>query len=152
MAVNCDLVLASSRAVFALPEAKVGVVAMAGALPRLTRIVGRQKAMEMALTGRNVSADEARQWGLVNAVTGEGWGQVVKKAVELATIIAGNSPDSVIVSKAGIEEGWKDGGVEEGTERLVRGIYQDMEAGENMKEGINAFVEKRRPKWVDSKL
>ncbi|MCJ1272209.1 hypothetical protein MMC22_012117, partial [Lobaria immixta] len=146
MAVNCDLVLASSRAVFALPEAKVGVVAMAGALPRLTRIVGRQKAMEMALTGRNVSADEARQWGLVNAVTGEG---VVKKAVELGTIIAGNSPDSVIVSKAGIEEGWKDGGVEEGTERLVRGIYQDMEAGENMKEGINAFVEKRRPKWVD---
>lgn len=149
MAINCDLVLASSRAVFALPEVKVGVVAVAGALPRLTRTIGRQKAMEMALTGRNVSAEEARRWGLVNAVTGEG---VVKKALELARIIVDNSPDSVIVSKAGVEEGWKDGGVEEGTERLIRGIYQDMDAGENMKEGVNAFVEKRRPKWVDSKL
>lgn len=152
MAINCDLVLAASRAVFALPEVKVGVVALAGALPRLTRIVGRQRAMEMALTGRNVSAEEARQWGLLNAVTGDGEGQVVEEAVELAKIVAGNSPDGVFVSKAGIEEGWKDGGVEEGTERLVHGLYQSLQAGENMKEGITAFVEKRRPKWVDSKL
>lgn len=151
MIIGCDLVLASSRAIFALPEVKVGVVAAAGALARLPRIVGRHRAMEMALTGRNVSAEEARRWGLVNTVTDE---RVVKKAIELAQEIASNSPDSVIVSKAGVEEAWKDGGVEEGTERLLRdgGLYRGLQAGENIKEGVGAFVQKRRPNWVASKL
>lgn len=149
MAINCDLVLAAAGAVFGLPEVHVGVVAMAGALPRLSRTVGRQRAMEMALTGRTVGAEEAWRWGLVNTVV---TGGVVQEAVQLAKVIVGNSPDSVIVTKAGIEQGWMDGGVEQGTERLVRGLYHDMDAGDNMKEGINAFVQKRRPKWVDSKL
>lgn len=165
MAINCDLVLASSApaTVFGLPEVKVGVVAVAGALPRLTRTVGRQRAMEMALTGRNLGAHEACRWGLVNSVVGttgeEGGGgggvPVVQKAVELAVLIAANSPDSVIVSKAGIEEAWKDGGVEHATDRLLaaQGSYHAIvDAGDNMKEGINAFVQKRRPIWVDSKL
>ena len=154
MAINCDLVLASPRAMFGLPEVKVGVVAIAGALPRLARIVGRQRAMEVALTGRQVSAEEARRWGLVNLVTeGEDLdGGVVKTAVQWALVLAGNSPDSIIASKAGVEEGWKSGSVENGTERLLKGLYARMAGGENMKEGIRAFVEKRQPKWVDSKL
>lgn len=154
MVINCDLVLASPRAVFGLPEVKVGVVAIAGALPRLARTIGRQRAMEMALTGRQVTAEEARSWGLVNLVTeGEELdGGVVKTAIQWALVLAGNSPDSVIVSKAGIEEGWKSGGVENGTERLLEGLYLKMASGENMKEGTRAFVEKRQPKWVDSKL
>ena len=72
MIINCDIVLASPSAVFALPEAKRGLVAIAGALPRLTRIVGRMRAMEMALTGRNVPAQEAKEWGLCNAVCTDG--------------------------------------------------------------------------------
>lgn len=150
MAINCDLVLAAAGAVFGLPEVQVGVVAMAGALPRLSRTVGRQRAMEMALTGRSVGAEEAWRWGLVNTVVIGGG--VVQEAVQLAKVIVGNSPDSVIVTKAGIEQGWMDGGVEQGTDRLARGLYHHMDAGDNMKEGINAFVHKRRPKWVDSKL
>lgn len=69
MIANCDIVLASPSALFALPEAKRGVVAVAGALPRLARVIGRMRAMEMALTGRNVGADEAKAWGLCNAVS-----------------------------------------------------------------------------------
>ena len=149
--INCDIVLASHNAIFALPEAKRGVVALAGALPRITRIIGRMRAMEMALTGRNVPAHEAREWGLCNAVCGESH-NVVDMAIKWAQEICENSPDSVIVSKEGIELGWEGIGVEEGTQRLVDGMFKDLEAGENIKEGIRAFVEKRKPKWTASKL
>lgn len=91
------MVLASAAATFGLPEVKRGVVALAGALPRLVRTVGRQRAMEMALTGRTLSAHEAREWGLVNRVVGEGE-SVVAEAVRWAEVVGGNSPDSVVVS------------------------------------------------------
>lgn len=157
MIINTDLVLASSSATFALPEAKRGVVAIAGALPRLVRTVGRQRAMEMALTGRVLGAEEARRWGLVNKVVpdpdpDEEGGGVVGEAIRWAQEIASNSPDSVIVSRAGVRMGWEGYGVEEGTDRLRREWWGRMEGGENMVEGVRAFVEKRRPAWVDSKL
>jgi len=148
---NCDIVLASQNAVFALPEIKRGVAAIAGALSRLPRTVGRMRAMEMALTGRNVSAPEAQLWGLCNAVCKEGE-NVVDKAVKWAADIAGNSPDSMIVSKEGIELAWEGIGAEEGSQRLVDGPWKRMDMGENMVEGVKAFVEKRGPRWVDSKL
>lgn len=158
MVANCDIVLASPSAVFALPEVKRGVVAIAGALPRLARAVGRMRAMEMALTGRNVGAEEAKAWGLCNAVSrkdGDGLaveGGVVRLAVQWADEIGKYSPDSVIVSKEGVELGWEGIGVEEGSQRLVDGLWKKMEGEENMMEGIRAFVEKRNPRWVDSKL
>lgn len=151
MIINCDLVLAAPSATFALPEVKRGVVALAGALPRLVRTVGKPRAMEMALTGRTLGASEAREWGLVNQVCEEDE-DVVGKAVELAKAVAGNSPDSVIVSRRGVLFGWEGMGVEEGTERLIREEWRRIEGKENMKEGVRAFVEKRRPRWVDSKL
>ncbi|KAK4692221.1 hypothetical protein P7C71_g4937, partial [Lecanoromycetidae sp. Uapishka_2] len=155
---NCDIVLAAPSAVFAFPEVKRGLVAIAGALPRIARVVGRMRAMEMALTGRTVGADEARSWGLCNAISerdGDGLGVeggVVKMAVKWAEVICGNSPDSVVTSKAGIELAWDGIGAEEGSQRLVEGMWKKMEGKENMKEGVRAFVEKRRPRWVDSKL
>ncbi|KAL9137455.1 MAG: hypothetical protein Q9175_001344 [Cornicularia normoerica] len=158
MIANCDIVLASPSAVFALPEVKRGVVAIAGALPRLARAIGRMRAMEMALTGRNVGAEEAKSWGLCNAVSqkdGDGLaveGGVVQLAVQWADEIGKYSPDSVVVSKEGVELGWEGIGVEEGTQRLIDGLWRRMEGGENMMEGIKAFVEKRNPRWVESKL
>lgn len=154
---NCDMVFASPGAVFALPEVKIGVAAIAGALPRLVRVIGRMRAMEMALTGRNVGAEEALRWGLCNAVaekdgrTGVG-GSVVELAVRYAEIIATHSPDSVVVSKEGIELGWDGISVEEATDRLSNGIWKGLEEGDNVKEGLRAFVEKRPPIWVPSKL
>jgi enoyl-CoA hydratase/carnithine racemase len=160
MIINADIVIASSRALFALPEVKRGVVALAGALPRLVRTIGKQRAMEMALTGRMVGAAEAERWGLVNFVVGVDEKDseevvaeaVVNRALGVAGEIAGNSPDSVLVSREGIKLGWEGIGAEEATgmlnETWVRRLYE----GENIKEGLRAFVEKRKPAWVSSKL
>lgn len=152
IAVNCDMVVASASATFALPEVKRGVVAIAGALPRIVRTIGRPRAMEMALTGRVVGAAEAREWGLVNAVTGDGEGEVVAKAVEMAGLIAANSPDAVVVSREGIKLGWEGVGAEEGSRLLMENWYPRLLAGENIKEGVRAFVEKRKPVWRPAKL
>ena len=151
MTINTDLVLASPLATFALPEVKRGVVALAGALPRLVRTVGKQRAMEMALTGRTLSAREAREWGLVNMVVEEG-GDVVGEAVRWGEVVAGNSPDSVVVSRMGVGVGWEGKGVEEGAEWFLGSVYPGMDGGANMREGLRAFVEKRTPRWVGSKL
>lgn len=145
MTVNCDMVVASRSANFGLPEVKRGVVAIAGAPPRLVRTVGKQRAMEMALTGRTVGAEEAREWGLVNKVVEDG--TVVNAAVELAKAVAENSPDAVIVSRQGVMVGWEGVGAEEGTRVWTEQWYPKLLAGENMKEGVRAFVEKRKPKW-----
>ncbi|MAD87679.1 MAG: enoyl-CoA hydratase [Deltaproteobacteria bacterium] len=149
MIINADIVLADSKAVFGLPEVKIGVVALAGALTRVVRTVGKQRAMEMALTGRPLPAQEAREWGLVNKVMEGG---VVEEAIKMAEVICANSPDSVIVSREGVKLGWEGVGAEEGTRLLAENWYSRMDGGENMKEGVKSFVEKRKPRWVPSKL
>lgn len=148
MIINTDIVLASPSATFGLPEVKRGVVALAGALPRLVRTVGRQRAMEMSLMGRVYSAEDMKRFGVVNEVAED----VVEEAEKWAEEIAANSPDSVIVSREGVMMGWEGCGVEEATRRVRDEWFQQMDGGENMREGLRAFVEKRRPRWVGSKL
>jgi enoyl-CoA hydratase/carnithine racemase len=164
MIINSDIVIASSRAVFGLPEVKRGVVALAGALPRLVRTVGKQRAMEMVLTGRMVGAAEAEKWGLVNSVVEVGNPEkgdsgeeavsklVVQKALGIAGEIAGNSPDAVLVSREGVKLGWEGIGADEATAMLNETWVKRLYEGENIKEGLKAFVEKRKPVWADSKL
>ncbi|KAI9893248.1 MAG: hypothetical protein M1814_000376 [Vezdaea aestivalis] len=146
MVLNADLVIAIESATFGLPEVKRGVAAIAGALPRLPRVVGRQRAMEMALTGRMVPAMEMKEWGVVNVVVPEG-NDLLARAIALAEEISGNSPDGIVVSKAGIEKGWSRGGVEEGSNVLLAELGEWLESGENIKEGLKAFIEKRAPVW-----
>jgi enoyl-CoA hydratase/carnithine racemase len=153
--VNSDIVLASSDATFGLPEVKRGVVALAGALPRLVRTVGKSRAMEMALTGRPINAKQAEAWGLCNKVVpsdGTVSGGVVGEAVRLAKAIAENSPDAVIVSREGVKMGWESCGAEEGTRIWQEQWYPRLLRGENLREGVRAFVEKRKPDWKPSKL
>lgn len=161
MAINCDMLVASSRATFSLPEVTIGVIALAGALPRLMRTVGKQRAAEMALTGKRYSAAEMERWGLINEVVpddGRGKGKggdgdaVVEAALKWAGMIAANSPDSVIVSREGLKMGWEGVSAETGVDVIIKGWYERIEKGENMLEGVASFVEKRKPVWKDSKL
>jgi enoyl-CoA hydratase/carnithine racemase len=151
--VNCDLVFASAdHASFGFPEVKRGVFASAGALPRITRTIGKQRAMEMVLTGRVMSAREAKDWGFVNDVVEGEAGAVVAKAIEVAQAIAANSPDAVIISRQGVMMGWEGGGAEEGSRLFAENFGPRLAEGDNIKEGLKAFVEKRKPSWTDTKL
>lgn len=156
---NLDLAVAAQSARFALPEVKRGVVAMAGSLPRLARTIGRPRATELALTGKSIAAPEAKEWGLINDVTEDAAADcpvlerpVVKSALTYATSIIENSPDSVIISRAGIVAGWEDGSAENASRLLRENWEAALNEGENLREGLRAFSEKREPRWVDSKL
>ena len=168
MALNCDMVVASPKSTFGLPEVGVGVV-------RLARSVGRHRAMEMALSGRRYSAHEMRAWGLVNEIVeevggrgkegsggsdgsekggsdGEYYGPVVEAALGWADRIAANSPDAVIVSREGVKLGFEGISPEVATDILTKGWWARIEGAENMVEGVRSFVERRKPIWKDSKL
>lgn len=150
-ALNCDMIIASADAVFGLPEVKRGVIALAGALPRLVRTVGKQRASEMALLGRHYDAQTMYAWGVVNRVVEKGR-PVLDEALAWAAEVAGNSPDSVLATREGLRLGWEPLGPEVATEVVERGVYGRMEGAENMVEGVMSFVEKRKPLWRDSKL
>ena len=151
MVANCDLIVAASSAVFALPEVKRGIVPVAGCLPRLTRTLGLQRTTELTLTGRSVSAQTLHDWGLVNEVVVSA-DNVVEAAIKLAGEICQNSPDAVIVGREGIRLSWESGSVEEAVETLANQWYPRLTKGANFREGIEAFVEKRPVRWVNSKL
>lgn len=151
MILNTDMVIATVDARFALPEVARGVVPIQGALPRLIRSVGMQRASEMALLGRIYKADEMLRWGLVNHIIVRG-GDVVGEALQWAIELASNSPDSVIVAREGLQSGWEAENPKQSTDRVLAEVYPQMDGGENMTEGLRAFVEKRKPIWKDSKL
>ncbi|EGC45564.1 enoyl-CoA hydratase [Histoplasma capsulatum var. duboisii H88] len=127
--INTDIIITSKRgAKFALPEVKRGVVALAGGLTRLLQSVGKQRAIEMALTGRVVPVEEAERWGIVNEVVEDGGEaddvdvgerRVVKRAVEVGGRFVANSPDTVIVSRKGIKLGWEGVGAEDASRMLM---------------------------------
>lgn len=105
LAMMCDMILASPTAVFGQPEIDLGVSPGAGGTQRLTKIVGKYRAMELMLTGKKISAKEAEQWGLVNRVVGEGEGEVVKEAIELAKKISGKGRIAVQATKEMVNAG-----------------------------------------------
>lgn len=148
--VNCDLVIAADTATFGLVEVRRGVAPYAGVLPRLIRTVGLQRASEFALTGWTITASEAEKWGLVNKVVKQE--DVVKEAVRYACAIAENSPDSIICARAGLRQGWETASVEAATAITGRKEWADLQQGENIKEGLKAFKEKRKPVWGPAKL
>ncbi|KAF2501252.1 enoyl-CoA hydratase/isomerase [Lophium mytilinum] len=148
--VNCDLVVAAEEAYFGLPEVKRGISPIGGALPRLIRTIGLQRASEFALTGRNVTAKEALAWGLVNKVVPKS--ELVAEAVKYATAIAVNSPDAIICTRAGIRQGWETAAVEEAVGITMDREFAELQKGENILEGLKAFSEKRSPVWKASRL
>ncbi|KAF3026551.1 hypothetical protein E8E14_013936 [Neopestalotiopsis sp. 37M] len=148
--VNCDLVVAAEDAYFGLPEVKRGLAPIGGALPRLIRTIGLQRASEFALTGRKASAQELLTWGLVNKVVPKD--QVVDEAVKYAVEIAANSPDAIICTRAGLRQGWETASVERAVEITLEREFAELQRGENILEGLKAFSEKRQPSWKGSRL
>lgn len=148
--VNCDIVLAAEEATFGLPEVRRGVAAIGGALPRLIRSIGLQRASEFALTGRTVGAAEMCCWGIVNKVVPQD--ALINEAVQLAEAIAKNSPDSIICTRAGLRQGWETAAVEGAVDVTMQNEFEELQKGENIKEGLKAFAEKREPRWKGSRL
>lgn len=161
MVANCDVVVAAAAAVFSLPEARRGIVPVAGCLPRLVRTIGLQRTMDLVLTGRRVDARTLCEWGLVSRVVEAavetqsqhgGGSSVAQAAVQLAQDMCRNSPDALIVGRLGVRLSWEHGSAEDAVAALEREWYPRLMAGPNFAEGIRAFTEKRDPKWADSKL
>ncbi|KAF1966997.1 ClpP/crotonase [Bimuria novae-zelandiae CBS 107.79] len=146
-----DMVVASPTATFGLPEALRGIFAAAGGPPRLVRNIGLPLASEMALTGRPITAQRAKELNLVNRIS-PSQETVLDEALKLANDIAAISPDAAIVTRAALREAWEHGSVERATQLVIERYERDLNSGENALEGLKAFAEKRKPEWWPSKL
>jgi enoyl-CoA hydratase len=143
LAMTCDIIVASESAKFGQPEINLGVIPGAGGTQRLTRVVGKYKAMEMILTGATVSAEEAKHWGLVVKVVPNEY--LVEEAKNLAKLIASKPPVAVRLAKEAVLKSF-DTTIEGGLEFERKNFYM-LFASEDQKEGMKAFVEKRKPDW-----
>jgi len=147
---NCDIVISDEKATFALPEVKRGVIAAQGGIPRLARIAGHQLASEMLLLGRTVTAVEARdRFRFVNETVP--LSSLLDTALSYAQRIVENSPDAVQSTKRGLIASLQHGSVEEAF--LAHAWSPESKQaylGENIKEGLNAFTEKRKPRWKNN--
>lgn len=143
LAMTCDLIIASETARFGQPEINIGVIPGAGGTQRLTRAVGKAKAMEMVLTGRMISADEALRWGLINKVVPVEY--YLDEAKALAREIAAKPPLAVMLGKEAVLKAF-DSTIEGGLEFERKNFYL-LFASVDQKEGMRAFTEKRKPQW-----
>lgn len=143
LAMSCDVIIASETATFGQPEVNVGIIPGAGGTQRLTRTVGKYKAMEMILTGRSISAEEAYRVGLVNRVVPSE--SLMEEAKKLASDIASKPPISIRSAKEAILKA-QDTSLEVGLEFERKAFYM-LFATEDGKEGMRAFLEKRKPNF-----
>ncbi|KAI0364390.1 enoyl-CoA hydratase [Pilatotrama ljubarskyi] len=148
LALMCDIILASPTAVFGQPEISIGVIPGGGGTQRLARAIGKSRTMELTLTGRNFSAQEASDWGMVSRVVPEGEGVVVKEAVEMAKLIASKSAIAVQAGKEAVNAAYEHT-LNEGL-RYERRLFHSLFATKDQKEGMAAFAEKRKPNWSHS--
>jgi enoyl-CoA hydratase/carnithine racemase len=144
IALACDLIVASERAVFALPEPRVGLAALAGGLHRLPRTIGAKRALGMILTGRRVSAQEGHELGFVNEVVAPA--ELLPAARRWADQILECAPLSIRASKQSVMEGLDRASLVE----AMTGRYEQVGAmfrSEDFVEGPRAFAQKRPPQW-----
>ena len=144
IALACDLIVASSEAVFALPEVKVGMIAGAGGIQRLARQIPQKQALEMILLGENVDAERARELGFVNWVVEPD--QVLATAREIAARLAAVSPTSVSCSLQLLGETARMADTVEAV-RFPADAINRLLTSQDMQEGVSAFAQKRKPSW-----
>ncbi|HEY8936235.1 MAG TPA: enoyl-CoA hydratase-related protein [Cyclobacteriaceae bacterium] len=143
LAMTCDMIVASETAKFGQPEIKLGVIPGAGGTQRLTKAIGKTKAMELVLTGRFLSADEAYSYGLVNKVVPAE--MYLHEAVQLAKEIAAQSPIAVQLAKEAVNRSFETH-LDEGLTLERKNFYLAF-ASDDQKEGMKAFIEKRKPEY-----
>jgi enoyl-CoA hydratase len=142
----CDIILAGEKAEFGQPEIIIGTIPGAGGTQRLTRVVGKSKAMEMVLTGNRINAKEAQMYGLVSGIYPAE--QLLEEATKLAEKIASHSKIVVQLAKEAVSSAFET--------TLAQGISHEKKlfyasfATRDRKEGMSAFVEKRKPNFSDS--
>lgn len=143
LAMTCDMIIASETAKFGQPEIKIGVMPGAGGTQRLTRAIGKVKAMELVLTGRFISAQEALEYKLINKIVPVEF--YLKEAIQLASEIAQQSPIAVQLAKEAVNRSFETH-LDEGLHFERKNFYLCF-ASEDQREGMNAFVEKRKPNF-----
>ena len=143
LALACDIIVASERAVFGLPEPRVGLAALAGGIHRLPRQIGLKNAMALMMTGRHVDAEEAQRLGLVQEITKAD--KLMERALSWAEEIMACAPLSVRASKEAAL-----GGLDRPVEEAMAMRFDSFDtlfASEDFVEGPRAFAEKRKPDW-----
>ncbi len=141
LAMMCDFILAADTAKFGQPEIKLGVIPGSGGTQRLPRAVGKSKAMEMVLTGRMMDAVEAERAGLVSRIIAAD--RLLEDAIETAAVIAGMSLPAAMMAKESVNRSYESS-LSEGV-LFERRVFHSCFAMDDQKEGMAAFVEKRKP-------
>ena len=145
LAMLCDFIIAADTAKFGQPEIKLGVIPGIGGSQRLTRAVGKAKAMELILTGRTIDAGEAERAGLVARVVAAD--DLLENALATATTIAGMSLPVAMLAKEAVNAAFEttlDAGL-----RFERRVFHSIFAIDDQKEGMRAFIEKRAPTFTN---
>ena len=143
LAMMCHLIIAGDNAKFGQPEINLGVLPGMGGSQRLTRAVGKAKAMDMILTGRFIDADEADRCGLVSRVVPAA--DVVSEALAAAEVIAGKSKPAAMAAVEAVNAAFETG-LAQGVQ-FERRLFHSLFATEDQKEGMAAFTEKRQPEF-----
>ncbi len=143
LAMSCDMIIASETARFGQPEINIGVMPGAGGTQRLTRAVGKAMGMELVLTGRMFTAEEALRIGLINKVVPQEY--LLEEAQSWAREIASKPPVAIRLAKEAVLKSL-DSTIEAGLEFERKNFYL-LFASRDQKEGMKAFTEKRKPTW-----
>jgi enoyl-CoA hydratase len=146
LALMCDILYCTEKANFGQPEIKLGTVPGAGGSQRLTRAVGKSRAMELILTGKSFSGVEAYQWG-VAARTFASWDELIEGALTTAETIAGYSKIAVQAAKEVVNKS-QDLPLRDGLE-YERRVFHSLFGSQDQKIGMKAFAEKKKAEWVD---
>ncbi|MEV2223368.1 enoyl-CoA hydratase [Nocardia vinacea] len=145
LAMICDILLAADNAKFGQPEIKLGVIPGIGGSQRLTRAIGKAKAMDLVLTGRNMDAEEAERAGLVSRIVPAV--ELLDTALEVAETIASMSLPVTMIAKEAVDRSFETT-LAEGL-RFERRVFHSLFAIDDQKEGMSAFVEKRPAKFTN---
>ena len=145
LAMMCDFIIAADSARFGQPEIKLGTMPGAGGTQRLPRAVSKSKAMDMCLTARMMDATEAERAGLVSRVVPAD--KLMEEAMEAATVISAMSLPSILMIKDAVNRAYESS-LTDGVQ-YERRLFHSTFATEDQKEGMNAFIEKRKPNFRD---